>query len=155
MKQNPCACFGYVILENTYPANSVYEVQTFSGSNTLLFLTRGRLVQKRKNSEEVLGEYVAGNISSQWKNEVTDVLAAEETVMFCLTDKLNRGYIPDTTTVILNGDQSANYEAGTKFFLCQGIVKVNGVEFTGPCQIGFKTAQTLEAKTDVYGLIIK
>jgi hypothetical protein len=155
MLYKPFACFGYVILQNAYPKDSVYDVQTSSTSGTLLFLTKGHMVFKNKETGEVLDEHFPGAYGSEWVDELYEVVAAEESVLFCLTPKLNRGYIPETMPVVLSVNDTAAYDAGTRLFLCQGTIEVNGSEFTGPCQVGFKGPQTIEAKTDVYGIIIK
>jgi hypothetical protein len=155
MTQKPCACFGYVILQNTYPQNNEYEVQTESISNTTLFLTQGRMIFRNKQTKDITHDYTPGSFVSEWSDELSEVLASEESVLFCLTAKLNRGYIPEVESVILSPDNVKTYDSGTKFFLCQGIIEINEVEFVGPCQIGFKNTQSLKTKTDVYALIIK
>lgn len=155
MIQKPYACFGYVILRNTDPAGYVCNVQTLSASNTVQFLTKGHMVAKNKETGEVLDEYFPGTFLTEWKDRLAEVTAMEETVLFCLTPELNRGYIPDVTPIILQTGESNFFEAGTKFFLCQGTAEVNGAEFTGPCQIGFRGPQELKTKTDVYGMVIK
>lgn len=155
MTQKPCACFGYVILQNTYPKDSVYEVQTSSDSNTTLFLTKGRMLFRDKQTKEVLSEHFPGEFGSDWETNITEAVAVEESVLFCLTAKLNRGYRPETEPVVLNANDTATYAAGTRIFLCQGTIAVKGFEYTGPCQVGFKGPQTVEAKTDVYGIIVK
>jgi hypothetical protein len=133
----------------------VYEVEISSTSKTLLFLTKGQMVHKNKTTGQVVKEYFPGDSASEWRDELLEALSAEESVMFCLTGKLNRDYIPETETVVLKANETKTYNAGTKFFLCQGVIHINEVEYTGPCQIGFKNAQTIETNTDVYGLIIK
>jgi len=155
MTQKPCACFGFVLLQNTYPKDSVYEVQTSSDSNTTLFLTKGHMLFRDKQTKEILNEHFPGEFGSEWETNLTEAVAVEESVLFCLTAKLNRGYIPETMPVVLDADDTATYDANTKFFLCQGTIRVNGDEFTGPHQVAFKSTQTVKAITDVYGLIIK
>lgn len=155
MLYKPCACFGYVILQNTYPKDSVYDVQTSASSETLLFLTKGHFVFNSKETGEMLEEHFPGAFGADWVDRLAEAVAVEESVLFCLTPKLNRGYIPETAPVVLNVDDTEMYDAGTRLFLCQGTIEVNGVEFTGPCQVGFKGAHSLKAKTDVYGIIVK
>jgi hypothetical protein len=155
MTQKPCACFGYILIQNTYQKDSVYEVQTSSDSNTTLFLTKGHILFRDKQTGEVLNEHFPGEFGSDWETNLTEAVAVEESVFFCLTPKLNRGYVPETMPVVLDVDGTATYDAGTKFFLCQGTIKVNGSELTGPYQVEFKGAQTVTAKTDVYGIIVK
>ena len=155
MIQKPCACFGFVVIQNTYPKDSVYEVQTSSDSNTTLFLTKGHMLFRNRQTKEILNEHFPGEFGSDWETDLTEAVAVEESVLFCLTAKLNRGYIPETAPVVLDTDATATFDAGTKFFLCQGTIKVNGSELTGPYQIAFKSTQTAEALTDVYGIIVK
>jgi hypothetical protein len=155
MIQKPCACFGFVVIQNTYPKDSVYEVQTSSDSNTTLFLTKGHMLFRNKQTKQILTEHFPGEFGSDWETDLTQAVAVEESVLFCLTAKLNRGYRPETAPVVLDADNTETYDANTKFFLCQGTIKVNGSEFTGPSQVAFKSTQTVEAITDVYGLIIK
>ena len=144
-----------MILENTHPKDTMYDVQTAAESGTVLFVTKGRMVVRDKETKEMLDEYVPGAFLTEWKDGLSEVASVEETVLFCLTPKLNRGYIPEVAPVILQDNEADFFEAGTKFFLCQGTAEVNGAEFTGPCQIGFKGTQSLKAKTEVYGLIVK
>jgi hypothetical protein len=155
MIHNPCACFGYVILQNTYSKGNVYEVQTSSLSNTVLFITKGHFVLKDKKTGEILDEHFPGSFGSDWDDGVSEVVAMEDSESFCLTAKLNRGYIPETIPVVIQADETYYFEAGARFFLCQGTIEVNSSELVGPCQVGVKSAQSLKAKTDVYGLIIK
>jgi hypothetical protein len=152
---NPCACFGYVILQNTHPKDSVYDVQTSSTSGTLLFVTKGHMVFKDKKTGEVLEDHFPGSYVSEWVDELYEAVAVEETILFCLTPKLNRGYIPETMPVVLDALDTVVYDAGTRFFLCEGTVEINDAELTGPCQIAFKGSQTMKTKTNVYGLIVK
>jgi hypothetical protein len=155
MTQKPCACFGFVLLQNTYPKDSVYEVQTSSDSNTTLFLTKGHMLFRDKQTKEILNEHFPGEFGSEWETNLTEAVAVEESVLFCLTAKLNRGYIPETMPVVLEAGETYYFEAGVKFFLCQGTVIVSATDFTGPHQIALKSAKTMEAVTDVYGIIIK
>ena len=155
MTQKPCACFGYILLQNTYPKGNVYEVQTSALSNTTLFLTKGHMVFRNKVTGALLNEHFPGEFGSDWETDLSEAVAVEESVLFCLTAKLNRGYVPETMPVVLDENDTATYDANTKFFLCQGTVKVNGVELTGPYQVAFKSTQAVEAITDVYGIIIK
>lgn len=155
MLYKPCACFGYVLFQNEYPKGSVYDVQTSAISETVLFLTKGHFVFKNKETGEVLSEHFPGEFAYDWVDNITEATAVEESVLFCLTPKVNRGYIPEVAPIVLQIGDTNTFEAGTRFFLCQGTAEVNSAEFTGPCQIGFKGTQALKAKTDVYGLIIK
>lgn len=113
------------------------------------------MVSKSKETGQILDEYLPGMFVTEWNDRLVEVTAVEETVVFCFTPELNRGYIPETTPVVLNANNTTTYDAGTRFFLCQGTVEINDVEFTGPCQIGFKNTQSLKTKTDIYGIIIE
>jgi len=155
MTQKPCACFGYVILQNTYPKNNVYEVQTSSASDTLLFLVKGHMVFRNKETKQMIEEHFPGAYGSDWADRLSEAVAVEESVLFCLSSQINRGYMPETIPVVLQENEADIFDAGTRLFLCEGTVEINGIEFTGPCQIGFKGQQTLKPKTNIYGLIVK
>ncbi len=155
MIQKPYSCFGYIVLQNTVPQGYVCDVQTLAISRAIQFLTKGHMIAKSKETGEVLDEYFPGAFLTDWVDGLAEVTAVEETVLFCLTPELNRGYIPDVTPIILQADEANSFEAGTRFFLCEGVVEINGAEFIGPCQVKFNGPQTLKAKTDVYGVIAK
>jgi hypothetical protein len=119
------------------------------------FFTAGHMVSKSKETGNIRNQYLQGAFITDWIDELVELRAVEDTVVFCLTQDLNRGFIPETTPVLMKENNTTTYNAGTRFFLCQGVVEINGVEFKGPCQIGFKNLQALKAKTDVYGIIVK
>lgn len=155
MIQKPCACFGYVLLQNTYPKGNVYEVQTSSTSSTMLFLTKGHVVYKNKTTGELLDEHFPGAFGTEWVDGLYEVVAMEESTAFCFDPNINRGYIPETMPVVMEAGETYYFESGAKFFLCQGTATVNGTDFTGPYQVAFKSAKPMEAVTDVYGVIVK
>ena len=155
MIQKPCACFGYVLLQNTYPKGNVYEVQTSSTSSTMLFLTKGHVVYKNKETGELVDEHFPGAFGTEWADGLYKVVAMEESTAFCFDPNINRGYIPETMPVVIEAGETYYFESGAKFFLCQGTVIVNGTDYTGPYQVAFKSAKPMEAVTDVYGIIVK
>lgn len=155
MKQKPCACFGYTILQNTTPKGYVCDVETSSTSRTMQFCTKGHIVTRNKETGNVRNQYLQGSYITDWEDELVEATAVEDTVIFCLNAELNRGFVPETTPVVIQENNTAAYDAGTRFFLCQGTLEINGVEFTGPCQIGFKNTQSLRTKTDIYGIVVK
>lgn len=155
MKQKPYACFGYVLIANYYDKDEVFEVRSTSDSKTVLFGVKGRTVNRNKETGEVIEICGPGYYATEHLDMIYENTAEEDAICFCFDPKRHNGYVPPMDVVNMAEQESATLAAGTRLFLCQGTIKVDGKEFTGPCQVLLQGAKVITAVTDVYGLIIK
>jgi len=62
-----------------------------------------------------------------------------------LCQLLNDSQQPSLTPVDLPQGESATFSNGTKFFLCEGVLQINNVEFVGPVAISVTTGDKVVA----------
>lgn len=155
MKQKPFACFGYVLIANYYDAGEVFEVRSSSDSKTVLFCVKGHTIGRNKQTGEVLEEYVPGWFATEHIDMVYENTAEEASVCFCFDPKRHNDYVPPMDVVNSASGETVVCAAGTRLFLCEGTLNIDGKDFVGPCQVLTQGAKQATAVTDVYGLIIK
>ncbi len=155
MKQKPFACFGYVLIANYYDEGEVFEVRSTSDSKTALFFVKGHVVCYDKNTDEFIEEYFPGAYADSHRDGVFKDVAVEASVCFCFDPKRHNDYVPPLDIVNLAQGEENTCSAGTRLFLCEGEISIDGQLLTGPCQVLLKGNKTIIAQTDAYGLIIK
>lgn len=155
MKQKPFACFGYVLIANYYDEGEVFEVRLTANSKTALFFVKGHVVCYDKDTNEFIEEYFPGAYADVHREGVFKDVAVEASVCFCFDPKRHNDYVPPMGIVNLAQGEENICAAGTRLFLCEGTLSIDGQEFTGPCQILMQGVKQATALTDAYGLIIK
>lgn len=155
MIYKPHACFGFVVLSNHYVKDEVHHVATSADSTLVMMLVKGHVVSKDKETGEFVEEFFPGAFGNTYVDGVFERITTEDSLVFCFDPRLNKGYVPPIDPVVMQPEDVETYVAGTRFFLCEGTIEVNGTEITGPHQVAFKGTQPMTAKTDVYGMLIR
>jgi len=156
MKQKPFSCFGYVLLANYYEKDFVFDVETSSDSETVLYFVKGHVVGRNKATGEVAAQHFPGTFLTNHIDMLYSTTAMEDTICFCFDPKTNKGYLPTIKKFELSAGNFTNMPNGTKIFLCEGTVRIGDKEFTGPYQIRLNTGEKrFTASSNVYGLIFE
>jgi hypothetical protein len=153
-QQKPYACFGHVFLANILDAGDTFEIKKPKESIDPLFLVKGHIQFFDKATNEFVEEAYPGHFVSEYSDQHYRVEVIEPSVAFCFSGKLNQNYVPPLEPVIMESGDERVLPAQTKFFLCEGTVAVNAKEMTGPCQIMIQGEQTIQASTNLYGVIV-
>jgi hypothetical protein len=155
MKNKPYACFGHVLLSNTYDTTEKYFVNKTNENNDRVLAVSGHAQMYNEDTGEFCEDVFPGWFVSSRNYEDTryEFRIVEETTTFCYSAKLNQDYVPEIAPLVLEAGESQMLAPKTKLFLCKGTIDVDGRELVGPCQVLNATDKTLVAKTPVYGMI--
>lgn len=154
--QKAYAAFGYVLVKNTYPANEVVEVTVDDASTATFFWTRGKFHSILKDTGEQVPDWEAGtfiNPSDYIKGTFIQTPPVE-TVVWCYEPKTNRGYTPPLSKFELSDGGQSTLTLGTKLFLCEGALEINGNIIQSPTQILVKNGdKQAVARGQCYGIL--
>ena len=157
MIQKPFAAFGYVIIANYYKKSEQFEVNSSVDSKTLIFCSTSDITGTDRLTGRVLDQYTSGwsnygvNVTQEYTNIVN-----EDSTFWCCDPKLNKGFLPKIIPQVVSINDTIELKQGTKLFLCEGTLEINGREFVGPYQIHIKTGdKSAKALTTCYGLIFE
>lgn len=154
MIQKPFAAFGYVLIANYYTKGEQFDVISTIDSKTFLFCSSGNTTGTDKLTGRVIETYTAGwtNSGINTNQEYTNIVN-EDSVCWCYDPKLNKGFIPEITPIIIKMGEVVEIKNMTKLFVCEGVLTIEGKQFTGPMQLHIKSGdKVVTAETGCYGL---
>lgn len=161
VQQTPYKAFGYIFIKTEYADGSNIVVDWPQNRKWANCLTKGSMVNLTiddggSSPLKTLPDFVAGDwhdpdLANQWYGRGSfDVVG--ETVLWCISDDLNNDYIPEVEKWFLASGQTVNLPVGTKLFMCQGNLSIDGSTKSNPTQIHIKTSETaVTANEDCYG----
>jgi len=154
--QKPYAAFGYVLIENTYTANEVVEVTVSDASAATFFWTKGRFQSVNKSTGQAVPDWVAGTFikPDQYIKGTFVQTPIGETVVWCYDPKLNRQFEPSMSKFDVSDTQTTLLTQGTKLFLCEGTIVIDGKQITAPTQVYVKNGdKEALAQGQCYGIL--
>jgi hypothetical protein len=156
--QKPYAFFGYVLIKNTYPAGKPIKVVVNADSVATLLWTKGTFTGVRDETGEAIESLTPGAFVTpdQYVYGTFTQTPLGETDVWCFDPKANRGFTPPLRKFELAAGETQILLQGTKLFLCEGGLVVNGNVVNKPTQIFVKTNDIeVTAATQVYGIIFE
>jgi hypothetical protein len=160
--QKPYAAFGYVLIKNTYIANEVVEVTVNDASISTFFWTKGGFKSINKATGEPMPDWVAGDFvkpDDYIKNDpyIKGTFLQTpigETIVWCYDPKLNRQFEPFLSKFNLSDGITTSLPQGTKLFLCEGTLVIDGQEINSPTQVYLKNGdKEALAQGQCYGIL--
>jgi len=162
-QQTPYKVFGYIALKTEFTDGSHIVADWPEDRKWWNYLTKGSMINFAINESSTsplrtLPDYVQGDwygpdLTPQWYG-VGSYDVVGETVLWCFSDDLNNDYVPDVEKWFLAAGQTVNLPVGTKLFMCQGNLLIDGSTKTNPTQIHIKTNETsVVANEDCYGFL--
>lgn len=146
------------VVPSLFDANkSVYSDTDFG---EIWFYTKGHVRVTNKNTNTIQ-DRPAGFCNLDTPEVVGSFVGEclEEAVVFSIEPRLNyqkSPVVPMVSTFKLQQGNTFDAPVGTKLFLAQGTLTIDGKQFTDGAQIGVYTSQkTLQGVTDCYGFVFK
>jgi|LauGreDrversion4_2_1035121.scaffolds.fasta_scaffold211136_2 hypothetical protein len=158
MIQKPFACFGRVLIRNTYYDGEVIEVVIADTSAATLLCTSGSMTGVDLTGERTVtpvqtGDLITPEIHLAAPHHQSQTMH-NNYIIWCYSPVINHGYQADIEKFQLDGGSETILPVGTKLFLCSGTLAVDGSNIAAPAQINIKsTNQLVQAMEACLGMI--
>jgi hypothetical protein len=86
---------------------------------------------------------------------VNTLTCVEDAEFWCFNYIANRNALPALSPIRLNDSSEANFPAGSRVFICKGVILRNGQSEFGPLILPTDEALSFKAVGDVYGLLFE
>jgi len=155
--QKPFACFGRILIRNTYADGEVVEVVITDTSAATLLCTSGSMTGiDLTGAQSVVpiqtGDLITPEIHRAAPRHQSQTMHDGYT-LWCYSPESNHGYDADIEKFQLDGGSETIVPIGTKLFLCSGTLTANGTNVDAPAQIHIKTGnQLVQAVTTCHGM---
>lgn len=161
-QQHPYKAFGYIILHTVFadgshivadwPQNRKWWNMTTKGSMTNMSLDANSNPPNASLPDVKAGDVADSTyLSLSYGTASYDIVG--ETHLWCVSDDNNNGILPDVEKWFLASGQTVNLPVGTKLFMCQGNLTINGIEKSRPTQIHAKNNEiSVTANEDSFGM---
>lgn len=141
MEQKFIRAFKYVFTQNNYEQGFRYKLVPKDVVTCTIFFARG-FVEAFDAETNTKGE--DGFVGRMFKDadfifKEYNCHAVEPTVVYCYDELMNGNQKLDLLPIDLPQGQSAVFENGTQFLLCDGVLHINNVPFTAPSAISIAT----------------
>jgi hypothetical protein len=155
-RQKPYSAFGHVLIQNTYTANEAVELTINDASISTFFGTKGKFQRVNKATGEPFPDWLAGSFvkPDEYIKETFILTPIGETIVWCYDPKLNRNFEPPMYKFDLLDGQTNLFLQGTKLFLCEGALIIDGQTINSPTQVYFKNGdKEALAQGQCYGIL--
>lgn len=147
VNQTPYRAFGWIVLKTEFPAGSHIVADWPENRQWINFWTKGEVLNISTDSSSTppnfsLRDGFAGDwLDQDYLNQCHGIGSfdcVQDSVLWCISDDLNDSNMPSVEKWELNAGQSSQLPVGTRLFVCQGSVQIDGVDKTEPFCIHVK-----------------
>jgi len=157
MEQKFIRAFGRIFTENTYEQGLRHKLVVKDVVTCTIFCTRGYVESTDAQTGNRMQDNYAGLLlkASDFVCKEYDLHVTKPTTVFCYDTLINDNQALDLTAIDLPPGSTRVLSNDTKFFLCDGVLTINGSQFTGPTALTVTTGdKTATAQTRCLGLIL-
>lgn len=139
--QKAIRAFGYIFIQNTYAEGVRYKLIPKDVITCTIFCARGYVESTDAETGQRIQDFYTGLMfkNSDFLCKEYDLHATESAVVYCYDETLNDGQQLNLIPVDFSQGQDITIENGAKILLCDGVLHINNVEFTGPSAISVTT----------------
>ncbi len=156
--QKPYAAFGYVLVRNVYADGETFDATIESDKAWTDYWSRGAFKNFNLTTDSEWIDFPTGFITrpGDYVAGVFRHTAVGETVVYCYDPAINRGFTPDMQPWELEPGVQTLLPAGTKLFLCDGSMFIDGRRLVGPMQVSIKSDDKIVVgDSKCYGLLFR